>query len=196
MTDNIDFKQLWVKQQIETPGIKELIGKANEFKRKTRFKLILANVLLLSTCIFIGLIWYYFQPEFVTTKIGIIICIAAMVIFLAFHNELASFLSKSGPERDAKSQLQQLLLLKEKQRFQQTTLLNGYFILLSLGLGLYMYEYVSRMPLLWASFSYGIVILWIGLNVFYFRPQVVKKQNLKLNSIIDGFKKLSEQLAD
>ena len=80
MTDNIDFKELWGRQQVETSEIKELIKKANEFKRKSRLVLIATNVVMGVTSSAIGLVWYYFQPEFLTTKIGIIICILAMMI--------------------------------------------------------------------------------------------------------------------
>ena len=119
-----------------------------------------------------------------------------MLVYLAFHNTLAPLLLNQSLELDAKAQLKQLILLKEKQRFQQTTLLNGYFILLSLGLGLYMYEYIIRMTLPWAIFSYGIVLFWIALNAFYFRPKIIKKQQTKLNQLIAQLKDLSEQLTN
>lgn len=194
MTDNIDFKKRWNEQKIETSATKELITKATQFKRKRLFSLIAANVALLVTSILIGLVWYYYQPTFLSTKIGIVLCIIAMLVCLAFYNTLAPLLLKNSLEMDAKTQLKQLLVLKEKQRFQQTVVLNGYFILLSLGLGLYMYEYVARMTLTWALFSYGIVIFWIALNAFYFRPMMLKKQQARLNELINVLKKLNEQL--
>jgi uncharacterized membrane protein len=196
MTDNIDFKQYWNKQKIEIPEPEELIKKANQFKRKTRLTLVAANLTLIITCIGIGFIWYYYQPEFLTTKIGIILCIIAMLVYLAFYNTLAPLLLKNTIELDAKTQLQQLLTLKEKQRFQHTTLLNSYFIILSLGLGLYMYEYVARMTLPWAIFSYGITLFWIGLNAFYFRPKMIKKQQAQLNKLITQLAELNKQLID
>jgi hypothetical protein len=196
MTDNIDFKKYWNKQKIEVPATEELIRKANQFKKKTHLKLITANLTLLITCIGIGFIWYYYQPEFLTTKIGIILCIIGMLVYLAFHNTLAPLLLKNSIEVDAKTQLQQLLTLKEKQRFQQTTLLNSYFIILSLGIGLYMYEYAARMTLPWAIVSYGIVLFWIGLNAFYFRPKIVEKQQTQLNRLITQLVELNKQLID
>ena len=196
MKDSIDFKQYWNKQKIETQAPEELIKKANEFKRKTRFKLIVTNLILLATCMVMSFIWFYYQPTFLSTKIGILLCIIAMLVYLAFRNTLAPLLSSDYPELDTKTHLKQLLTLKEKQRFQQTTLLNGYFILLSLGLGLYMYEYVVRMTLPWAIFSYGIVLFWIALNAFYFRPKTIKRQQVQLNKLIVQLKDLKEQLND
>lgn len=196
MKDNIDFKQYWNKQKIETTALEDLIKKANDFKRRMRFKLIATNVGLLTTCMGISFIWFYYQPEFLTTKIGIISIIIAMLVYIAFHNTLASHLSTKSLELNAKEQLQQLLILKEKQRFQQTTLLNGYFILLSLGLGFYIYEYVVRMALHWAILSYGVVLFWIAINAFYFRPKIIKKQQAQLNKLIAQLKDLKDQLTD
>ncbi len=196
MKDNIDFKQYWNKQKIESPAPEELIKKANEFKRKTRFKLIVANLVLLTVCMVISFVWFYYQPVFLTTKLGIVLCIIAMLVYLAFHNTIAPLLLSHSLELDAKTQLIQLLTLKEKQRFQQTTLLNVYFILLSLGIGLYMYEYVVRMTLPWAIFSYGIVLFWISINAFYFRPKTIKKQQIQLNQLIAQLKDLNAQLTN
>ena len=196
MTDNIDFKRYWNKQKIETQTSEELIKKANEFKRKTRFKLIIANIVLLLSCMGISFLWFYYQPEFLTTKIGIIIIIIAILIYVVFQSALTTFLLRSHLEENAKEQLLLLLKLKEKQLFQHTTLLNGYYFLLSLGLGLFMYEYAVRMTLPWAILSYGVVLFWIAINAFYFRPKAIKKQEARLNRLIAQLKKLKEQLTD
>tara|TARA_R110002051_G_scaffold290773_1_gene354436 strand:- start:65360 stop:65950 length:591 start_codon:yes stop_codon:yes gene_type:complete len=196
MTDNIDFKQYWNKQKVETQTPEELIKKANEFKRKTRFKLIIANIALLLSCMVISFVWFYYQPEYLTTKIGIIIIIIAILIYVAFQSSLTPLLLTRNIDANAKEQLLQLLKLKEKQRFQKTTLLNGYFFLLSLGLGLYMYEYAVRMTLPWAILSYGLVLFWIALNAFYFRPKAIKKQETRLNRLIAQLEDLKGQLTD
>lgn len=75
-----------------------------------------------------------------------------------------------------------------------TTMLNVYFILLSAGIGLYMYEYTSRMTMLWGIFAYGITLAWILINWFCLRPKQIKKQQSKLDEIITKFKKLNQQL--
>jgi hypothetical protein len=194
MPDSIDFKQYWKNQPIDTPDPKEVIKKATQYKRTAFLKLVLANIILVATSIGIILVWYFFQPEYLSTKLGIICCIVAMVVYLAFYNSLAPLLLKNDIEMDSKAQLQQLLTLKEKQRFLQNILLNGYFILLGAGLGLYMYEYTSRMTLLWGICSYAIVAFWIAINAFYLGPKTIKKQQAKLNSLIAKLKEVNEQL--
>jgi len=59
-----------------------------------------------------------------------------------------------------------------------------------------MYEFVVRMTLPWAIFSYGIMLFWIALNAFYFRPKTVKKQQAQLNLLIAQLKELNKQLIE
>ena len=82
MDNNIDFKNLWKQQTVSTPNIEELLSKLDHFKKISLRKLILTNVLLIATIAFIIFIGYYYQPEFVSTKLGIVLNILAMMIFL------------------------------------------------------------------------------------------------------------------
>ena len=196
METNIDLKKIWNTQKVETPNVEVLYAKANKLKSKSFIKLIVVNVTLLLTIAFIGFIWYYYQPEFVTTKVGIILTILAIIIFLLPFNKQFSLLSKSKTEPTIKEFLQQLIKLKKSQAFQQTTLLNIYFIMLSLGVGLYLFEYVSRMTITWGIIVYGITELWFAINWFYIRPKIIKKQNAKLNKLLVEFEKLNNQMID
>lgn len=196
METNIDFKKIWNKQKIKTPKVEVLYAKANKLKKRSFLKLILVNIIVLLTCAFIGFIWYYYQPELVTTKIGIVLTILAMIIFIFPYNKQFSLLSKTKTEPNSKEYLQQLIKLKEKQTFQQTTILSVYFIILSLGIGLYIFEYVSRMSITWIITSYTITLLWIAINWFYLRPKTIRKQNAKINTLLVEFEKLNHQIIE
>lgn len=196
METNIDFKKIWNKQKIETPKVEVLYAKANKLKKRSFLKLILVNIIVLLTSAFIGFIWYYYQPELVTTKIGIVLTILAMIIFIFPYNKQFSLLSKTKTEPNSKEYLQQLIKLKEKQTFQQTTMLSVYFIILSLGIGLYIFEYVSRMSITWIITSYAITLLWIAINWFYLRPKTIRKQNAKINTLLVEFEKLNHQIIE
>ena len=194
METNIDLKKIWNTQKIETPKVEILYAKAKKLKSKSFLKLIVVNVTLLLTITFIGFIWYYYQPEFVTTKIGVILTILAIIIFLLPFNKQFPLLSKNRTESNSKKFLQQLIKLKESQVFQQTTMLNIYFIMLSLGIGLYLFEYVTRMTITWGIITYAITILWFAINWFYLRPKTITKQNAKLNKLLVEFEKLNNQM--
>jgi hypothetical protein len=194
METDIDLKKIWNNQKIETPKVEIIYAKANTLKSRNFLKLIVVNITLLLTITFIGFIWYYYQPELVTSKIGIVLTILAMIIFLLPYNKQFPLLYKTKTEPNSKEYLQQLIKLKEKQTFQRTTMLSIYFIILSLGIGLYLFEYVSRMTITWGIITYAITILWFAINWFYFRPKTITKQNAKLNKLLVEFEKLNNQM--
>ena len=194
MSNDIDLRELWNKQETTIPNVKELFEKIRNFKRSKLRKLIIANILLLSTSAFMVFIWYYYQPEMTTTKIGIVLTILAMVLYLYVYNQMIPTLVKVDFDMSSSQYLQQLLKLREKQVFLQNTMLNIYFIFLSTGICIYMFEYTSRMTLFWATFSYGLMLLWIAINWFYLRPRSIKKQQTKINELISKLEGVNRQL--
>ncbi|AZB00258.1 hypothetical protein EG359_11755 [Chryseobacterium joostei] len=196
MDTNIDFKNIWKQQTSNKPNIEELLGKLKKFKNENLRKLILTNLLLIATSLSITFIWYHYQPQLVTTKIGIILVILAMVIFLLAYNKLFMLFYKIDDTQSNSDYLQNLYLVKNKQKFMQTTMLNLYFIMLFLGICLYMYEYASRMTLMYGILAYGLTFIWIGINWFYLRPKTIRKQQLKIDELIDKFEEINNQLKE
>lgn len=194
MENNIDFKNLWKQQAVTPPDIQDLFTKLKHFKRVSMRKLIITNVLLIATSVFILFIWYRFQPEFISTKIGIVLVILAMVIYLFVYNKLAVFFKTIDAAQSNSEYLKKLISIKAKQHFLQSTMLSLYFILLGLGLSLYMYEYASRMTILWAIVTYAVTLGWIGFTWFYLRPKEIKKEQTRVNNLIAKFEAVNEQL--
>ncbi|CAM4146606.1 hypothetical protein FLSI110296_16035 [Flavobacterium sinopsychrotolerans] len=194
MNPNINFNELWAKQKTGEPDIEDLLSKMNTFKKSNLKKLIITNLLLITTSLFIILIWVYFQPQMITTKIGIIVTILAMAIFVIGYNQSFVLFRKQTNALSTTEYLKDLLAIKAQQEFMQTTMLNLYFILLSAGIGLYMFEYTVRMTAFWGIVAYGITSIWILFNWFYLRPKQIKKQQSKLDEMIGKFEELHEQL--
>jgi hypothetical protein len=196
MDNNLDFKNIWQQQKGSQPDIDKLFKTVNKYKSTNLRKLVFANILLLLTCGFISWIWVHYQPELISTKAGIVLVILAMIVFLFQYNKLFKFFSQADSTQTNKHYLQSLRELKDKQHFIQTTAMGVYFIALSLGLCLYFYEYVSRMPISWGILTYALSLAWIGLNWFYIRPKIVKKQQKKLDELISKFETLNQQLEE
>jgi hypothetical protein len=194
MDNNINFKDLWARQTTSQPNTDDLFLQINKLKTTNLRKLVVTNLLLIATSIFIIFIWAYYQPQLLTTKIGIILTIFAMIIYLFSYNQSFSLFKKTTNTQSNSEYLKDLLAMKTKQHFLQTTMMNLYFVLLSLGIGLYMYEYTSRMTTFWGIFAYGITTIWILFNWFYLRPKQIKKQQTKLDEIINKFEMLNKQL--
>ncbi|UZR98842.1 hypothetical protein [Chondrinema litorale] len=193
-SSNIDLNELWAGQNADKPVLKDLHNKMDGFKKNYRRKIIFTNLLLIPTCVFVIFIWVYFQPELITTKIGIVLVVLAMAMFILSTSKSLELFNKVDETEDTQHYLKNLLAIKEKQLYIQTTILNLYFVLLSLGIVLYLYEYALLMPTVWAVFTYGVSGLWILLNWFFIRPKQIKKQQQKLNDIIDKFKNIQSQL--
>ena len=194
MDDNINFDELWAQQKTGTPDKETLLLKVAKFKKANYRKIILTNLSLMATAIFIVWVWLYFQPQLLTTKIGIVLIIIAILLFLGAYNQSLGLLKNPNTTITNNEYLKNLLALKAKQHFIQTTVLNLYFILLSIGIGLYMYEYARRMPIWGGILTYAITGLWLAFNWFYLRPRFIKKQQDKINEIISKFEAIQKQL--
>ena len=192
--NNIDFKDLWRKQSVSQPDMQDLLARVTKFKKAGLRSLWIVNILLLVTSVFIVFIWIYYQPQFISTKIGIIITILAMVIYLFTYNKLLSKYKNIEATQTNQEYLQNLIVIKKKQQFLQTKMMTFYFLALTVGICLYMYEYASRMTLLGASLAYGITLLWMMFNWFYIRPKQIKKQQEKINDLIGKLEEVNHQL--
>lgn len=191
--NNIDFTTIWKQQKGAQPNIDELMNKLKQYKKSNLRKMIVSNILLLATSGFVIFIWYHYQPQFITSKIGIVLTILAMLIYLFAYNKQFSTFKNIDDTQTNSEYLKSLTVLKVKQKHIQTTMLSLYFIMLSLGICLYMYEYTSRMTKFWAIFAYAITMTWIGFNWFYIRPKTIKKQQTKLDELISKFETVNKQ---
>ena len=195
-TNNIDFASIWQQQKVSEPNMDDLLYRLKQYKKSSLRKLFISNILLIATSVFIIFIWNYYQPQFVTTKIGIVLAVLAMLIFVVSNNNLVGIYTSIDNTKSNTEYLQKLSAIKTKQKFMQTSILSLYFIMLSLGISLYMYEYTIRMTIAWGLFTYAITFAWIGFNWFYLRPKTIKKQESKLNELIEKFESLNEQLKE
>jgi hypothetical protein len=194
MDNNIDFKDLWKQQVVNSPNIEELLAKLKHFKKTSLRRLIFTNAMLIATCVLILLIWYYYQPQFLSTKIGIVLNVAIMAIYLLVYNRLFDAYKELDNTDSNAAYLQKLIAIKTKQKFLQSKMLSIYFVVLGLGTCLYMYEYASMMSFLWGFFVYAVLLFWMGFNWFYLRPRQIVKENSKIDMLIDTFQRINNQL--
>jgi hypothetical protein len=192
-----NFKELWQAQNTTSnTDSKEIVLKAKHLQRKTRIKLLLSNLLLFATMLFIIGVVLYFKPQMITTKIGTILVLIAIIMQIATATKLITLIKESDTQTSNVEYLNQLLIIKIKQAVLQSSIMALYFILLGLGLALYMFEYVLRMTLLDGLLTYGITGLWIAFNWFYIKPKIIKKQQQKLNDSIAALENMNNQFKE
>ncbi len=196
MSTNIDFKTLWSRGKAIMPDVNEIFAKANNLNRKTRRKIWRENIVLSLTAIFIIWVWWYYQPQFVTTKIGIVMVVLAIVSFLAVNNQQFPLLADADIETDSRQYLARMIRVKQKQEFLCTTMMAIYFIFLSLGLALYMVEYVSHGSLKFQVLTYGLTFGWMAFSWFYLAPRTSRKQRKAINDIIEKLETVNGQMEE
>lgn len=193
MNGEVDLKTLWQQQPVAPPDIKALQTGVRKLKQAHRRRLLRTNLLLAGTCLLIIYIWIQYQPQFLTTKAGIILMITAMACYMIVSSRLLPLIRKTETTLPAADYLQELVTLKEKQRYLHTTVLNLYFLLLSAGLALYLIEPVSSMSTRGILFSYAITFAWVIFNWVYIRPRTIRKQQTRLDDLLSQLRKMQEQ---
>jgi hypothetical protein len=196
MSNNIDFKALWNRGDRSAPNVNEIFEKANKLNRGVRNKIRRGNIILSLTVLFMAFIWFHYQPQFITTKIGLLLIMIAIVVFLITTNQLLPLLEEANVATDSRQFLMQMIRVKQKQDFLNQTMLTGYFIFLSIGIVLYFIEYAGRGSFLFQVTAYGLTFAWIGFNWVYIRKRIIKKQQNAMNDIIARLEEVNRQLLD
>jgi hypothetical protein len=191
-----DFKALWNNEGSKVPDIQEIFAKANKLNQSTRRKIWWENIVLGITAIFIAWVWWHYQPKMITTQVGLVMVIGGIVMYIVVTNQMFSLLTDGDAGTDSRKYLAQMIRVKQKQEFIGTTLMGGYYILLSAGLGLYLIEYSARGSLLFKVLFYGLTFGWIIFCWFYFVPKRIKKQRKAMNGIIEKLEEVNRQLGE
>ena len=194
MNNIIDFKELRSKQETTVlPEAKDLVNKADRFKKEKLIELYVLNLLFILIAAFSIIIWISYQPEMLTTKIGIIMVIVSMLPLVVSTNKTFHLLKQDDVQMNSSQFLKQLIALKEKQQFLQTTMLTSFFILFSIGMALFTIEFAIGRPLDWSILRDGFPLFWVVFVWFYFRPKIIKKQQRKIDELISRFENLNKQ---
>ena len=90
MESNIDIKELWNRQTVPAADQSEILNKISRFRKNGLKKGIFLDVILVLTILFMIFIWIYFKPQFLSTKIGIIVGILPMCIVVAVNRKITS----------------------------------------------------------------------------------------------------------
>ena len=190
----MDINSIWKSQAVPQPDLKELHTKIRKFKSKRIRKVWFINVALILTVLFVLAIGFSVNPRYFTTWLGIALTVLSMVMVLLVYNQVLPLYKSLDDQSSNQLYMETLLEIKQKEAFLSKKLMNLYFIFLSLGIGLYMIEYVMMMELKWAITAYTVTFAWFAFNWFVLRPKQIRKQQEGLNSIIDELQNLSNQL--
>ena len=112
METNLDLKKIWGKQYV-----KEVFKKIEIYKSSKRKKAVMLNVLLFFTILFILFIWIYFKPLFISTKIGIVLTLFAMMLVIFFNSKMKNTFSKINENQSNVDYLNNLKSIKKQENY-------------------------------------------------------------------------------
>jgi hypothetical protein len=192
--ENFDgLKDLWQKGPDNDilPTAKEIFKQIEKNRKKMLRKNIFLILILLFTFAFIFWIGLHYEFGMPGTYIGIIITLIAIVTGIVFNTRLTSLLMKqSDPTLSNNSYLQELIKYRNRQRIVHTKGITLYFILLTTGILLYMYEFAVR-DFIFGLTAYSLTLAWIAFNWFYLRKKTISKQENLINKQIKALEDLS-----
>ena len=186
-----DIKNLWQKTEAgELPSAKVLLSEIAAERKKMIRKNVLLILLLSGTFTFIAWIGFHYTFDQITTVPGVIVTLIAVATGIVFNTKLVNrLLQQNDPSLSNTEFLQQLIAYRNQQRLMQTKGISAYFILLTTGLVLYMYEFAAR-DLLFGIIAYSVTLGWMVFNWFYIRKRTIGKQEKAINGQIEALQKL------
>lgn len=191
-----DFKALWNQEKSPVPDIDEIFAKANKLNRTMRHKIFYQHIVLTFTAIFVTWVLWDANPKMLTTKIGVLMVDIGIIIYLIATNQMHVLLQDSDTSTNSRQYLTQMMRVKQKQDFLDTTIMSLYFIFLTGGLGLYMLEYALKGGLVFRISVYGVCFLWMGICWFYIVPKGIKRKRKAINEIISRLEEVDGQLGE
>lgn len=181
----LDFAKLWHAQQTTKSDIKDLQLKIAKYKKDNFRKQLFANINLIVTLTVLILIWVNLDQLKWSSKLGLSLIILAICISLFKFNKFYRKFNKLDEGTDSNTYLQKLLQIQVEQKNIQHKFINTYFIILGLGLAVYLWQFAVLLGTMNGILIYAATFLWIGFVWFYLRPRITKKQEAKLNALIE-----------
>jgi glucan phosphoethanolaminetransferase (alkaline phosphatase superfamily) len=192
--NNDELNRLWMGKNTNPPSIEEIRARLTQMKNKKQTERLVLGVTMLLTAVAIVAVGIFFQPALLSTKIGIMITLAGIIFYPITHYCVIPHLKEFKEESSSSEYLGALLKLKDREKFFQTKVLGVYFMMLSTGLSLYLFEYIALMETFLAGLFSVLTIAWLGFNWFYLRPTIIKKNTAKLDETIEKVKAIHQQI--
>ena len=193
-----DIKNLWQQNpgRSDLPSAKEVLAEIAQTRKKMIRRNMSGIITLALTFGFIAWLGMYYHFESLITNLGIILTLLAIVLGIIFNTQLANrLLKQNDPSLSNSEFLQQLIAFRNRQRTFQTKGISAYFILLTIGILMYMYQFAER-DLQFGIISYSITLAWIAFNWFYTRKRTIRKQEKAINEQIEKIEKLMSNYAE
>jgi hypothetical protein len=182
-----DLQEIWQSspQSNTIPDVASILEEVKIQHRKMLRKNIMAALLLAATAIFITILGFNFVFKFTTTYFGMAIVVLT-VISGVIVNVILSVPAKitNQIQESTSSYLEVLIKYNTRQKEFVSNFFGFYFIGLSSGMAMYLYEFAAR-DTLFGVIAYLCTFGWFAFTWFYLRKRSIRKQQAKMNSMIE-----------
>lgn len=185
-----EIEGMWQQQEKKAlPDASEIVKKTKKMRRKIIVKHTIGISILVLTFIYISTFLFTYQFAYTTTYIGIIVVLLTVVMGIAFRSQLIGImLPKSDILSDSKHHLDQNLIYQSRLKFFHKAGSSLYYLSLSAGLVLYLYEFASR-DFWFGIAAYAITGVWIVFSWFYLRKRNIEKHERKIDEYIEELRR-------
>ncbi len=190
-----DLENLWKQSETKVPPQKTNISKIKNNRMKLKNTYTKGAILLILTGIFILGLMIFLDSNLKTILVVLsmiiisITCFLQAALMLFTANEIAKIDETQTPTSHLK-QWQSFRVFQKKQRHWNMPV---YYTLLSIALGVYMYELLKNADLWKMILTFAITYSWMLFAYIYLGKKEIKKQDAKLDGIISELKSLENQ---
>ena len=181
MMNDIDIKSLWKGQQAPVADLSVIRKKIKRFRLRRIGEAYAVITLMILAIVFGAIIWICWTPLLTVTKMGIILLSIGFMLPALSYGRLLRLYYGLKIDSNNIDYIDNLLRIKKREYRQQHLILDLYFFFLSIGFALY---------------GYSILLLWIALNWFVFRPRIIRKRNHKFYDFMRYIESHREQLLE
>ncbi len=193
-----DIQKLWQQHTVAPQqDAAELTKLIKQKRRREGVQMLCGTLGLAITFFFILFIGYHYPFAYLSTYAGISLVLLSVVAAVVLNSRMLSLLYQSAPKEDTDNTtlLAHMKEYQQRQRFFQTRFISAYYITLSIGLVLYMFEITHRSPLFMAI-AYAVTLGWVAFAWWYIRPRTIRKQTTRIQTIIDHLEDLEGELRE
>ena len=190
-----ELENLWKQSETKIPPQKTNISKIKNNRMKLKNTYTKGAILLILTGIFILGLMIFLDSNLKTILVVLsmiiisITCFLQAALMLFTANEIAKIDETQTPTSHLK-QWQNFRAFQKKQRHWNMPV---YYTLLSIALGVYMYELLKNVDLWKMILTFAITYSWMLFAYIYLGKKEIKKQDAKLDGIISELKSLENQ---
>ncbi len=190
-----ELKNSWKKQEGNNMPSVEEISKLIKGNGSRMFMMNVLTIFLLLFAVLVLFMIKYFIPfpnpitEYAIVAIIIVIIIASAYLF----NLTRSFPQNMDESKDVKRYIKDWIEYQEQIKKYSNLFIPFYISAITIAISIYMWDFTADNNLV-RIIVYSLTLGWIGYAWFVLGPKSQKGIDQKIDDIIDGYKRIGEQL--